>query len=255
MSFWQKISSNYVRRIGATEYGIFEAYAPGCPWLGLADWRRLALDPVWEGFIQEWVTADSTVWDIGTGLGQFAFAAALKAADHEQRQLRSETERAEALSALLDRAELQRDVLRLIVRLAPLVPSEATLADAAPPTITRDLPLGIKRRGVEMRLVIGEATASHAKADPVLLKEIARGYRCFDAVLTGKAGSMAELATRESIDERYVRRVLPLAFLAPEIVQAVVMGAHPVDLTAKKLIRRTTLPLDWRMQKQVLGFR
>jgi hypothetical protein len=34
-----------------------------------------------------------------------------------------------------------------------------------------------------------------------------------------------------------------------------IKGAHPVDLTAKKLIRRTASPLDWRMQKQTLGFR
>lgn len=150
---------------------------------------------------------------------------------------------------------LQHGVLRLIVRLAPLVPSEATLADAAPPTITRDLPLGLKRRGVEMRLVIGDARAPAAKADPILLKEVARAYRCFDAVLTGKLSSMAELASREAVDERYVRRLLPLAFLAPEIIEAIVKGAHPADLTAKKLIRRTALPLDWRIQKQVLGFR
>jgi FkbM family methyltransferase len=79
MSFWQKISSSYVRRVGATEDGVFEAYAPGCPWLGMIDWRRLAFDPVWEGFIQDWVTPEATVWDIGAGFGQFAFAAALKA--------------------------------------------------------------------------------------------------------------------------------------------------------------------------------
>ena len=129
------------------------------------------------------------------------------------------------------------------------------MADAAPLTITRDLPLRIRRRGVEMRLIIGDAPASPSKADPILLKEVARAYRCFDAVLTGKVGSMAELSTREAVDERYLRRLLPLAFLAPDIVEAILKGAHPVELTAKKLIRRTALPLDWRMQKQALGFR
>jgi site-specific DNA recombinase len=156
---------------------------------------------------------------------------------------------------LLDRAELQHDALRVVVSLMPLVPSVATIVGAAPLTFTRALPLRIKRRGVEMRLVIGDAPPPAMKADPILLKEVARAYRCFDAVLARKVGSMAELASREAIDERYLRRLLPLAFLAPEIVQAIVTGAHPVNLTAKKLIRRTTLPLDWPMQKQVLGFR
>jgi hypothetical protein len=46
-----------------------------------------------------------------------------------------------------------------------------------------------------------------------------------------------------------------LAFLTPEIVEVIPKGAHLVDLSAKKLIRRSALPLDWRMQKQALGFR
>jgi site-specific DNA recombinase len=45
-----------------------------------------------------------------------------------------------------------------------------------------------------------------------------------------------------------------LAFLAPEIVEAIVTGTQPKDLTAKKLIRRIHLPLEWRAQKQALGF-
>jgi site-specific DNA recombinase len=44
-------------------------------------------------------------------------------------------------------------------------------------------------------------------------------------------------------------------FCPPEIVEAIVRGTQPADLTAKKLIRRTNLPLEWRAQKQVLGFR
>jgi hypothetical protein len=59
---------------------------------------------------------------------------------------------------------------------------------------------------------------------------------------------------RGRIDDRYVGRILPLAFLAPEIVQAIFAGKHPLDLTAKKLIRAIDLPLDWQAQKQVLGF-
>jgi site-specific DNA recombinase len=50
-------------------------------------------------------------------------------------------------------------------------------------------------------------------------------------------------------------RSLPLAFLAPEILQAILAGKQPLDLTAKGLIRTIYLPLDWQMQKQVLGFR
>jgi len=48
--------------------------------------------------------------------------------------------------------------------------------------------------------------------------------------------------------------VLPLAFLAPDIVEAILTGAQPADLTATKLVRRIDLALDWTVQKRQLGF-
>jgi site-specific DNA recombinase len=129
-----------------------------------------------------------------------------------------------------------------------------TKVDAASLIVTRDIPLQIRRRGVEMRLVIDGATNS-AAVDPILLKEIACAHRCFEAFATGKIASMSELSGGEGVDQRYVRRLLPLAFLAPEIVNAIASGTHPADLTANKLIRKTDLPIDWQAQKQALGFR
>ena len=92
-----------------------------------------------------------------------------------------------------------------------------------------------------------------AKADPTLLKEITRAHRCFNALMSGGA-SIAQLAAREGVDDRYVSNVLPLAFLAPEIVGAIVKGTQPADLTATKLVRRIDLALDWDTQKRQLGF-
>jgi len=105
-----------------------------------------------------------------------------------------------------------------------------------------------------MRLVTEGSSGQATKTDPILLKEIARAYRCFDAVPTGRVASYSQLCVEEGIDDRYVRRILPLAFLAPQIVQSILAGKHPLDLTAKRLIRTIRLPLDWQAQKQTLGF-
>ena len=48
--------------------------------------------------------------------------------------------------------------------------------------------------------------------------------------------------------------MLRLAFLAPDIVEAMIEGTQPPDLTAKRLIRREDLPLDWHEQRRRLGF-
>ena len=49
--------------------------------------------------------------------------------------------------------------------------------------------------------------------------------------------------------------LIRLAFLAPEIVEAIVQGNHPRGLTAQALItRRIDLPLCWQAQKAALQF-
>jgi site-specific DNA recombinase len=48
-------------------------------------------------------------------------------------------------------------------------------------------------------------------------------------------------------------RLLLLAFLAPDIVEAIASERHPPDLTAHRLIRTLDLPIAWSAQKQLLG--
>jgi site-specific DNA recombinase len=179
------------------------------------------------------------------GLPPDKLPAAFKSAEDFRRRLGSETERDGALAILIDRVELGPNILRLVIALQSFADVNEELA--------KDIPLRIKRRGVEMRLVIASDHPAAAKADPTLLKEIGRAHRCFEALLTGKA-SIAELARREGVDDRYISCVLPLAFLAPEIVQAITQGTQPVDLNATKLVRRVDLALDWDAQKRQLGF-
>src|SRR3984893_11314503 len=119
---------------------------------------------------------------------------------------------------------------------------------------TANSPTEIKRRGVEMRLIIEGLSAAPRNADPVLLKEIRRAHRCFEALVSGQVGSVAELATLEEISDRYVSSVLPLAFLAPDIVEAIAAGRQPPDLTAHRLIRAVELPIVWSAQNSCSGF-
>jgi len=61
------------------------------------------------------------------------------------------------------------------------------------------------------------------------------------------------LARELDLDHRQVARALPLAFLAPDIVAAIVEGRQPVDLTARKLERLGDLPIGWSDQRIALG--
>jgi len=80
----------------------------------------------------------------------------------------------------------------------------------------------------------------------VLLKLIARAHCWFDDLISGRAASMVEIAKREKVGKRYVSRVIRLAFLAPEIVEQIVNGCQPPELTAQSLLNdRTELRLAY----------
>jgi hypothetical protein len=82
------------------------------------------------------------------------------------------------------------------------------------------------------------------------LKAVARAHQWSDDLLAGRAQSVAEIAERERVGARYVRRLLRLAFLAPEIVEAIAAGHQPPELTAEALAERIDLPLLWNQQLQ-----
>jgi hypothetical protein len=85
------------------------------------------------------------------------------------------------------------------------------------------------------------------------LKIVARARQWSEDLLTGRAQSVAEIAEREGVGARYVRRLLRLAFLAPKLVDAIAAGRQPPELTAEALAERIELPLLWTAQEQAVG--
>jgi site-specific DNA recombinase len=120
-------------------------------------------------------------------------------------------------------------------------------------TVTSIFPVQIRRRGFEMRLIIQGSRAPAPLADLALIRAIARGRQWGDDLLSGRVESVAAIAKREGVLPNYVRRLTRLAFLSPRIVEAIVAGYQPPELTAKALTERIELPLLWSEQEQAVG--
>ena len=112
----------------------------------------------------------------------------------------------------------------------------------------------VKRRGVETRLIISNGKTRHTAPDQVLMGTVAGAHRWFEELKSGQVDSINDLAARENIPACEISRQLPLAFLAPSIVRAILAGHQPADVTAKTLLRLRDLPLDWKQQAELLGF-
>ena len=154
---------------------------------------------------------------------------------------------ADLIDIFIRRVDLRQDSIRLTLSLVSLMAPEM---DSKAVTIVRDIPMQMKRRGVEMRLIINGSTP--ARVDQTLLKTIVRAHKWFNDLVSGRVRNMTEIASKEDVDKSYVSRVVNLAFLAPDITESIIAGRQPADLSAEKLIRRIHLPLEWARQHQIL---
>jgi len=114
------------------------------------------------------------------------------------------------------------------------------------------VPVAFKRAGLELRLIVPGRTA--ATPDQSLVRILARANQFLERLNSDPKLTAAELARSEGLNKSYVSRVVRLAFLAPDIVTAILDGRQPVTLTANKLMADTRLPIDWAEQRRVLGF-
>ena len=158
----------------------------------------------------------------------------------------------------IDRIEVTQNRIRITLNMATLrhrlgVDQYRNDAESPANALTIDIPITLKRRGVETRLVIEGKSGPAPSADPALINAVRLGAIWFDDMRTGRAASVGDLAKRHRVHQGDVSRILPLAFLAPDIVEAILDGRHPVELTAARL-KRIRLPLDWSEQRRVLGF-
>ena len=186
-------------------------------------------------------------------------------------QVRKLLNRAARMAAALggspgERAKLVRELVEKIIvdektiiiklrrglRLGEDVASSAEAASDSAVELTATA--AFTRRGAETKLVLpGLAPQNHSlRCDPALIKAITRGRAWFEELVSGRARSLQKLAKRDGISRRYIRRLIGLAFLSPELIEAILQGRQPVALTATRLTE-LDLPLDWTEQHKLLA--
>ena len=89
--------------------------------------------------------------------------------------------------------------------------------------------------------------SAQANLDPttsnILLTAIARARSWMNDLTEGRINSFEEIARSQNKVERHIRRLIPLAFVSPRIVEAIANGNAPADLTITSLT--SALPRSW----------
>ena len=99
----------------------------------------------------------------------------------------------------------------------------------------------------------GEATVRGP--DKTLIALVTKAHDWFARLTSGCAESPQSIATQEQVGSGYVMKIIYIAFLDPEILRRIVCGDHPTELNANRLKTFLPLPLDWKEQRVLLGFK
>jgi hypothetical protein len=169
-------------------------------------------------------------------------------------RLHTDSERAPALALLVDRVDLRPDNIRLTLSLMALMPQGGPVqADTKGFTVTKILPMRLMRRGIGTKLIIdGVKYGASRDVHAAFLHLVARSQGWFEALITGQAQSIATLAKQAGLSERYVSSLLPLAFLAPSIIEAAAENRLPANFPLAAMTNRPDIPIRW--QDQIRAF-
>ena len=121
-----------------------------------------------------------------------------------------------------------------------------TRVQAISSTITVHVPFRLVKRGGRKEMVPPIGRPLPRNVDDTLVKALARAFRWKRMLESGEFGTISDLARHEGIAAPYLTRVFRLAFLAPEVVEAILDGRQPRDLTLQSM--RGQLPDEWSSQ-------
>ena len=136
---------------------------------------------------------------------------------------------------------------------------------AQPTVVERDgrpvivIPMKFKVRGGRKEIILppgatGADTGSdNAPVQKPLAIAVARAHRWRDLWALGAFATMNDLADRLDLDRAYVRRLMNLTLLAPDLVEAILRGDEPSGLSLATLVE--TIPMGWEEQRRGFGAR
>ena len=133
----------------------------------------------------------------------------------------------------------------------------------AAPTVRREsetlvirIPMELKRRGGRKEIIVPESLPgslpSKSPTQEPLKTALARAFHWQELIDSGKYASVTELAEALGVDRSYVGRIIRLALLAPDIVEAIVRAQEPSGVSLERLTKR--IPVVWEAQRETFGF-
>lgn len=121
-----------------------------------------------------------------------------------------------------------------------------------PDLLEREIAIAIVRNGRQVKIAIPPPATQAPAPNSSLLKLVAQAFAARTEIDRG--GSFSEVASRIGCGREYLADLLRTSYLAPSIIQAIVEGRQPANLSRKQLVQTNRIPLDWGEQEALFGF-
>ena len=115
------------------------------------------------------------------------------------------------------------------------------------------IPISLKHRQGATIIEPPEAPNTAGRIDRALVRAVALASSWSARLASGEAASLTALATADGYCARYAARLLPLAWLAPDIVEMILAGRQPQALSLGALTR-CPIPARWDEQREFTGY-
>jgi DNA invertase Pin-like site-specific DNA recombinase len=140
--------------------------------------------------------------------------------------------------ARIERVVLSRSKILINLKASEAGPSSIELTRAPAPTSPR------------ARIETGNCQSAK-EPDASLLQALARAHSWRNALANGAYQSIEELAVSAQWNPKVIRKALRLAFLAPDITEAILRGSQPPTINLSKL--QGISAYSWDEQRRLLG--
>lgn len=178
------------------------------------------------------------------------FQERVERAEHLSNRLGEQgVERSECLGELISRVTVAPGIITVRLKVDTLV------LDRKDEIYDLEVPFQTKRRGVEAKLIIGGIAAPQNEQDEALVGMVRKSAEWWRLMTEEEGWTIDKLSEHALMPPCEITRFLPLAFLAPDIVDAILQGKQPIDLNLERLKKLGPISTDWAAQRHLLGFK